>query len=179
MSRTIKKGRPTDSQQGSASTNSGQSTQGKGRPTGRVDRPKGKAQYMDQEKERPAGRVDHPTGKAQYMDKEEERPTGRVDHPTGKAQYMDKEEPQTVNTVDKSTMTVNYTVTVTAFGKNKGKVLDLVMGKRRRSDDSAYVVPFKIGSAVQKDMLDLADRLLAAGATVEVKKTITIEISII
>ena len=160
MSRNVKKGSTTESQQESNTNNAGQNAQGESRPTGRIDHPTGKYQYIDQEQE-------------------QERPKGRIDHPTGKYQYIDQDEPQTVNTVDKSTMTVDYMVTVTAFGKDKAKVLDLTMGKRRRSKDSAYGVPIKVSSSVQKDMLELADKLILAGATVEVKKTITIEIPII
>ena len=161
MSRNVKKGSTTESQQENGGTaNSGQNAQSESRPTGRIDHPTGKYQYIEQEQE-------------------QERPTGRVDHPTGKYQYIDQDEPQTVNTIDKSTMVVDYTVTVTAFGRDKKKVLDLTMGKRRRSNDSAYGVPIKVCSSVQKDMLELADKLILAGATVEVKKTITIEIPII
>ena len=82
-------------------------TKTESRPTGRIDHPTTKYDYIEQmeqaenqEQERPTGRIDHPTTKYDYIEQmeqgenqqEQERPTGRIDHPTTKYDYTEQME---------------------------------------------------------------------------------------
>ena len=136
--------------------------------------------------ERPKGRIDHPVGKQQYLDKEEEettqeqeRPKGRIDHPEGKQQYLDKKEPKPVPVEDKSTVTVTYTVRVLSFGNDEAFVRKTVLGARRKNSKINFPITVTYADTKADAALALAKSLLAVDAQIEVKKNISIEVTII
>ena len=75
-------------------------------------------------------------------------------------------------------MQVDYRVTVTSFGKQKSKVLDLIMGVHRSRNDNEYEAPLTFTGLNKEDIFAMAVNLSGLGAKVEVKKTILIEIPI-
>ena len=139
---------------------------------------------------RPTGRVDHPTGKYQYIEQaeqeekqqEQERPTGRVDHPTGKYQYIeDGEKVPVTNVADNSDVLIEYTLKVVSAGPNAEKVGDLVLGTSRRKRNINLNNPFSctMKAAKAAEAFEMARKAVDLGAKVEFTKRITIDVKII
>ena len=181
-------------------TTSTGSTETTSRPTGRVDHPTTKYDYIEQvkqeeqkqeqEQERPTGRVDHPTTKYDYIEQvkqeeqqqEQERPTGRVDHPTGKYQYLeDEEKVPAANVADNSDVVIEYTLKVVSAGPNAEKVADLVLGTgwRRRNINLNNAFSCTMASTKASKAFEMAQKAVELGAKVEFKKSIMIEVTII
>ena len=147
-------------------------------------------QENQQEQERPTGRIDHPTTKYDYIEQIEqdekqqgqERPSGRIDHPTGKYQYLEDDEKASVPVAaDNSAVVVEYTLKVVSPGPNAEKVADLVLGNtwRVRNADAASSYSCTMGQAKAAEAFDMARQAVALGAKVEFKKRVLIEVTII
>ena len=139
---------------------------------------------------RPTGRVDHPTTKYDYIEQvkqeeqqqEQERPTGRVDHPTGKYQYLeDEEKVPAANVADNSDVVIEYTLKVVSAGPNAEKVADLVLGTgwRRRKINLNNAFSCTMASTKASKAFEMAQKAVELGAKVEFKKSIMIEVTII
>ena len=139
---------------------------------------------------RPTGRVDHPTTKYDYIEQvkqeeqqqEQERPTGRVDHPTGKYQYLeDEEKVPAANVADNSDVVIEYTLKVVSAGPNAEKVADLVLGTgwRRRNINLNNAFSCTMASTKASKAFEMAQKAVELGAKVEFKKSIMIEVTII
>ena len=146
---------------------------------------------------RPTGRVDHPTTKYDYIEqleeeekkKEEEqnqsqeRPTGRIDHPTTKYDYIEQlgEEVQVPNVADNSDVVIEYTLKVISAGHNAEKVADVVLGTGWRKRNINLNNPFSCTLQQNKanKAFEMARQAVALGAQVEFKKRILIEVKII
>ena len=140
---------------------------------------------------RPTGRVDHPTTKYDYIEQmeqeekqqEQERPTGRVDHPTTKYDYIEQMggDATAPNATDNSDVVIEYTLKVVTPGPNAVKVADLVLGASWRSrhlnPNGTYSCTFKQTKA--NEAFEMARGAVALGAQVEFKKRILIEVTII
>ena len=146
---------------------------------------------------RPTGRVDHPTTKYDYIEqleeeekkKEEEqnqsqeRPTGRIDHPTTKYDYIEQlgEEVQVKNVADNSDVVIEYTLKVVSAGPNAAKVMELVLGssRRRRNINPNTSFSCTLQQDKAKEAFEMAHKAVELGAEVEFKKRISIEVTII
>ena len=158
--------RPSTSKQ--SNSDSGQQAQSESqsgtRPTSRVDHPAGKQQYMDKDQ-----RIDHPEGKQQYMDKE--RPTSRVDQP---GRPVEKNPVPEIK--DPSSVKSTLKLTVKAIKSDKDNVLLQVLGTNYVGKKLPFSVSYN--SRAYANGLDDAWRLVKLGATVELKKIVTIEFPI-
>lgn len=158
--------RPSTSKQ--TNSDSGQQAQSESqsgtRPTSRVDHPAGKQQYMDKDQ-----RIDHPEGKQQYMDKE--RPTSRVDQP---GRPVEKNPVPEIK--DPSSVKSTLKLTVKTIKSDKDNVLLQVLGTNYVGKKLPFSVSYN--SRAYANGLDDAWRLVKLGATVELKKIVTIEFPI-
>ena len=158
--------RPSTSKQ--SNSDSGQQAQSESqsgtRPTSRVDHPAGKQQYMDKDQ-----RIDHPEGKQQYMDKE--RPTSRVDQP---GRPVEKNPVPEIK--DPSSVKSTLKLTVKAIKSDKDNVLLQVLGTNYVGKKLPFTVSYN--ERVYANGLDDAWKLVKLGATVELKKIVTIEFPI-
>jgi len=124
-----------------------------------------------------SGRVDAPKGKGQYItDSQPEKTTGRVDAPVGKWQYITDGSEEAV-LEDKSTCQILYVLSMLAYGSNKS-LANRLIGVNVRSN---LQLPFQICyyEHQQNQAFDLAKKLLAVGAKIELKKEITINIPLL
>ena len=138
------------------------------RRKGRIDHPEGKQQYMD----KPSGRIDHPEGKQQYLDKEEEeRRTSRIDQPGRPVEYDPVPE-----ITDESTTSYVYKLTLKSLGRVSDSVIKSTLGKNYSAKDVPFSVTYN--SRTKADAFDNARTLVKLGATVEIKKIVTIEYKI-
>ena len=154
--------RPSTSKQ--TTSDSGEQTQSGTRPTSRVDHPAGKQQYMDKDQ-----RIDHPAGKQQYMDKE--RPNSRIDQP---GRPVEKNPVPEIK--DPSNVKCTLKLTVKAIKSDKENVLLQVLGTNYVGKKLPFSVSYN--SRAYANGLDDAWRLVKLGATVELKKIVTIEFPI-
>ena len=173
-------------------------TKTESRPTGRIDHPTTKYDYIEQmeqgenqqEQERPTGRIDHPTTKYDYIEQMEqdekqqgqERPSGRIDHPTGKYQYLeDDEKVPGTKAADNSDVVIEYTLKVVSPGPNAEEVADLVLGSswRSRNVNPNGIYSCTLGQTKANEAFERARQVVALGAKVEFKKRILIEVTII
>ena len=143
---------------------------------------------------RPTGRVDHPTTKYDYIeqleeeekkkqDEGQERPSGRIDHPTTKYDYIEQlgEEVQVPNVADNSDVVIEYTLKVVSAGPNAAKVMELVLGssRRRRNINPNTSFSCTLQQDKAKEAFEMAHKAVELGAEVEFKKRISIEVTII
>lgn len=158
--------RPSTSKQ--TNSDSGQQAQSESqsgtRPTSRVDHPEGKRQYMDKDQ-----RIDHPAGKQQYMDKE--RPNSRIDQP---GRPVEKNPVPEIK--DPSSVKSTLKLTVKTIKSDKDNVLLQVLGTNYVGKKLPFSVSYN--SRAYANGLDDAWRLVKLGATVELKKIVTIEFPI-
>ena len=158
--------RPSTSKQ--TNSDSGQQAQSESqsgtRPTSRVDHPEGKRQYMDKDQ-----RIDHPAGKQQYMDKE--RPNSRIDQP---GRPVEKNPVPEIK--DPSNVKCTLKLTVKAIKSDKDNVLLQVLGTNYVGKKLPFTVSYN--ERVYANGLDDAWKLVKLGATVELKKIVTIEFPI-
>lgn len=151
--------RPSTSQQ--SSSDSEQQSQSGTRPTSRVDHPEGKRQYMDKDQ-----RIDHPEGKQQYMDKE--RPNARIDQP---GRPVEKDPVPEIK--DASTVKSTLKLTVKDIKNDKDNVLLQVLGTNYVGKKLPFTVSYN--ERAYANGLDNAWKLVKLGATVELKKIVTVE----
>ena len=118
---------------------------------------------------RPTSRVDHPAGKQQYMDKE--RPTSRVDQP---GRPVEKNPVPEIK--DPSSVKSTLKLTVKAIKSDKDNVLLQVLGTNYVGKKLPFTVSYN--ERVYANGLDDAWKLVKLGATVELKKIVTIEFPI-
>ena len=161
--------RPSTSKQ--SNSDSGQQAQSESqsgtRPTSRVDHPAGKQQYMDKDQ-----RIDHPEGKQQYMDKE--RPTSRVDQP---GRPVEKNPVPEIKDPSNVKCTLNtLKLTVKTIKSDKDNVLLQVLGTNYVGKKLPFTVSYN--ERAYANGLDDAWKLVKLGATVELKKIVTIEFPI-
>ena len=158
--------RPSTSKQ--TNSDSGQQAQSESqsgtRPTSRVDHPEGKRQYMDKDQ-----RIDHPAGKQQYMDKE--RPNSRIDQP---GRPVEKNPVPEIK--DPSNVKCTLKLTVKDIKSDKDNVLLQVLGTNYVGKKLPFTVSYN--ERVYANGLDDAWKLVKLGATVELKKIVTIEFPI-
>lgn len=154
--------RPSTSQQ--SSLDSEQQSQSGTRPTSRVDHPEGKRQYMDKDQ-----RIDHPEGKQQYMDKE--RPNARIDQP---GRPVEKDPVPEIK--DASTVKSTLKLTVKDIKSDKDNVLLQVLGTNYVGKKLPFTVSYN--ERAYANGLDNAWKLVKLGATVELKKIVTVEFRI-
>ena len=154
--------RPSTSQQ--SSSDSEQQSQSGTRPTSRVDHPEGKRQYMDKDQ-----RIDHPEGKQQYMDKE--RPNARIDQP---GRPVEKDPVPEIK--DASTVKSTLKLTVKDIKSDKDNVLLQVLGTNYVGKKLPFTVSYN--ERAYANGLDNAWKLVKLGATVELKKIVTVEFRI-
>ena len=164
------------------------------RPTAPGGKQEEKKEDGTKTESRPTGRVDHPTTKYDYIeqleeeekkkqDEGQERPTGRVDHPTTKYDYIEQlgEEVQVTNVADTSDVVIEYTLKVVSPGANAEKVADVVLGAGWRNRNVNPNNPFSCTLKQNKanEAFEMARQAVALGARVEFKKRILIEVKII
>ncbi len=154
--------RPSTSQQ--SSSDSEQQSQSGTRPTSRVDHPEGKRQYMDKDQ-----RIDHPEGKQQYMDKE--RPNARIDQP---GRPVEKDPVPEIK--DASTVKSTLKLTVKDIKSDKDNVLLQILGTNYVGKKLPFTVSYN--ERAYANGLDNAWKLVKLGATVELKKIVTVEFRI-
>ena len=114
-------------------------------------------------------RIDHPEGKQQYMDKE--RPTSRVDQP---GRPVEKNPVPEIK--DPSSVKSTLKLTVKAIKSDKDNVLLQVLGTNYVGKKLPFTVSYN--ERVYANGLDDAWKLVKLGATVELKKIVTIEFPI-
>ena len=118
---------------------------------------------------RPTSRVDHPAGKQQYMDKE--RPNSRIDQP---GRPVEKNPVPEIK--DPSNVKCTLKLTVKAIKSDKDNVLLQVLGTNYVGKKLPFTVSYN--ERVYANGLDDAWKLVKLGATVELKKIVTIEFPI-
>ena len=127
------------------------------------------AQSESQSGTRPTSRVDHPAGKQQYMDKE--RPNARIDQP---GRPVEKNPVPEIK--DPSNVKCTLKLTVKAIKSDKDNVLLQVLGTNYVGKKLPFTVSYN--ERVYANGLDDAWKLVKLGATVELKKIVTIEFPI-
>ena len=114
-------------------------------------------------------RIDHPAGKQQYMDKE--RPNSRIDQP---GRPVEKNPVPEIK--DPSSVKSTLKLTVKTIKSDKDNVLLQVLGTNYVGKKLPFSVSYN--SRAYANGLDDAWRLVKLGATVELKKIVTIEFPI-
>ena len=156
--------RPSTSKQSNSDSGKQSESQSGTRPTSRVDHPEGKRQYMDKDQ-----RIDHPAGKQQYMDKE--RPNSRIDQP---GRPVEKNPVPEIK--DPRNIKCTLKLTVKAIKSDKENVLLQVLGTNYVGKKLPFTVSYN--ERAYANGLDDALKLVKLGATVELKKIVTIEFPI-
>lgn len=111
-------------------------------------------------------RIDHPEGKQQYMDKE--RPNARIDQP---GRPVEKDPVPEIK--DASTVKSTLKLTVKDIKNDKDNVLLQVLGTNYVGKKLPFTVSYN--ERAYANGLDNAWKLVKLGATVELKKIVTVE----
>ena len=105
------------------------------------------------------------------------RPNSRVDHPEGKRQYMDQDdEPAVPEVKDASSIKCSYKLTVKSVQRNAADVIKDVLGSKYADKPLPFTITYN--DRTLANGLDNAQRLVRRGATVELKKIVTIEFQV-